>query len=93
MGKDKYVAYVSTYTMGGNQYGIKIYDVDIISLGHEHCHALKETNYNEHKNQLTLGEVIPIFYELINYENNFLKQKCLEYRLFCLKEQKTLASF
>ena len=29
MGKDKYVAYVSTYTMGGNQYGIKIYDVDL----------------------------------------------------------------
>ena len=75
--------YVTTYHIPK-----KIYDVDIISLGHEHCHALKETNYNEHKNQLTLGEVIPIFYELINYENNFLKQKCLEYRLFCLKEQK-----
>ena len=29
MGKDKYVAYVSTYTMGGDQYGIKIYDVDL----------------------------------------------------------------
>ena len=29
MEKEKYVAYVSTYTMGGNQYGIKIYDVDL----------------------------------------------------------------
>lgn len=29
MEKEKYVAYVSTYTMGGDQYGIKIYDVDM----------------------------------------------------------------
>ena len=29
MGKEKYVAYVSTYTMGGDQHGIKIYDVDM----------------------------------------------------------------
>ena len=29
MGKEKYVAYVSAYTMGGDQYGIKIYDVDL----------------------------------------------------------------
>lgn len=29
MKKEKYVAYVSTYTMGKNQYGIKIYDVDL----------------------------------------------------------------
>ena len=29
MGKDRYVAYVSTYTMGGDQHGIKIYDVDM----------------------------------------------------------------
>ena len=29
MEKEKYVAYVSTYTMGGDQYGIKIYDVDL----------------------------------------------------------------
>ena len=28
MAKDKYVAYVSTYTMGDN-HGIKIYDVDM----------------------------------------------------------------
>ena len=28
MKNDKYVAYVSTYTMGDN-YGIKIYDVDM----------------------------------------------------------------
>ena len=29
MEMEKYVAYVSTYTMGGDQYGIKIYDVDM----------------------------------------------------------------
>ena len=28
MSADKYVAYVSTYTMGGN-HGIKVYDVDV----------------------------------------------------------------
>lgn len=69
---------------------IKTYDIDIISLGHEHCHTLKETNYIEHKNQLIIGEVIPIFYELINYENNPLKIKHLEYRLFWLTEQKEI---
>ena len=36
--------------------------IDIIGLGHEHCHALKETNYLEHKNGLVCGEIIPIFY-------------------------------
>ena len=66
----------------------KIHNIDIISLGHEHCHTLKETNYEEHKNQLVLGEVIPIFYELIDYENSKLKIKHLEYRLFWLTEQK-----
>ena len=59
----------------------KIYDVDVICLGHEYCHALKETNLKEYRNTLILGEVIPIFYELINYENDFLRQKFLEYRL------------
>ena len=70
----------------------KILNTDIINLGHEHCHALKETNYIEHKNQLILGEVIPIFYELINYEFDYLKEKHLEYRLFWLTEQKEIYS-
>lgn len=68
----------------------KIHNIDIICLGHEHCHALKETDYTEHKNYLILGEVIPIFYELINYENDFLKEKHLEYRLVWLKNQKDI---
>lgn len=68
----------------------KIHNIDIISLGHEHCHALKETNLKEHQNQLISGEIIPIFYELINFEFNFLKEKYLEYRLFWLKEQKEI---
>ena len=38
----------------------KLYDVDIINLGHEYCHMLKETNLLEHKNALVLGEVIPM---------------------------------
>jgi len=60
----------------------KIYNIDIVALGHEHCHALKENNYKEHKNSLALGEVIPIFYEIINYENDFLRKKHLQQRLF-----------
>lgn len=67
-----------------------IHDIDIVSLGHEHCHALKETNYYEHKNGLVLGEVIPIFYELVDYENNFLKEKHLQYRLYWLNKQKNI---
>ena len=32
MGKDKYVAYVSTYTIGNkDKYGIRIYDVDLLN--------------------------------------------------------------
>ena len=53
------------------------YEIDIISLGHEHCHALKDSNYLEHQYIYVLGETIPIFYELINYEHNFLKQQNL----------------
>lgn len=77
--------YISAYHMPK-----KIYIVDIISLGHEHCHALKETNYKEHQNALIIGEVIPIFYELINYENDFLRIKYLQNRLFFLNEQKEI---
>ncbi len=34
-------------------------------LGHEHLHALKETNYQEYVNSQRLADVIPLFYELV----------------------------
>lgn len=48
-----------------------VYDIDVYTLTHEHCHSLKDTNPLEAKNNLIFGEVIPIFYELftLDYEN------------------------
>lgn len=40
-----------------------------IFLGHELIHAIKDTNYPEFQLLLTLGEVIPNFYEFIIAEN------------------------
>jgi len=48
-----------------------VYDIDVYTLTHEHCHGLKDTNPLEAKNNLIFGEVIPIFYELftLDFEN------------------------
>lgn len=67
-----------------------LYDIDTIFLGHEHCHALKESNYEERKYGLILSEVIPIFYELIDYENDILRQKVLERRIHALNQDKNI---
>ena len=67
-----------------------IYEIDIVMLGHEYCHSLKETNVLEYKNNLLFGEVIPIFYELIDYENDFLRQNHLQFRLFWLTREKEI---
>lgn len=53
------------------------------SLVHEHIHALKDTNYNEYKNGLTLGETLPIFMEFIMFDNvDILRKSILRDRLF-----------
>lgn len=43
----------------------KYNQVSPIFLGHEHIHALKETNYQEYKDTQRIGDVIPLFYELL----------------------------
>ncbi len=56
-------------------------------LGHEHIHALKETNYEEYIDSQVLGDVIPIFYELLMAEEYpALKTTIYKYRLLSLKE-------
>lgn len=74
------------------QYNIPkiIYDSDITFLSHEHCHSLKDTNYEEYINLYTLGEIIPIFYELIaNEQNDAIKRRILQIRMHYLHSNKT----
>lgn len=63
---------------------------NIITLIHEHCHALKDTNYKEHADTFVTGEVIPMFFELINYENDELRKITLQNRLHGLANSKDL---
>lgn len=64
------------------------HDVDSVFLGHEHCHATKDTNYMEFQRALILDEVIPIFFELMGYENDRLRKKTLFRRLLALNYNK-----
>lgn len=60
-----------------------------LHLGHEHIHALKETNYEEYIDGQILGDVIPIFYELLmsdKYEET--KKMIMLFRISSLKEDK-----
>ncbi len=60
-----------------------------LHIGHEHIHALKETNYDEYIDGQILGDVIPIFYELL-VSDKFLETKkmIMLFRLSSLKEDK-----
>jgi len=63
----------------------QIYECSAINYGHEVFHALKDSNYNEHKNSYTLGETIPLFYELISLNNGDIYSKdMIKMRLFLL---------
>ncbi len=60
-----------------------------LHIGHEHIHALKETNYEEYIDGQILGDVIPIFYELLmsdKYEE--MKKLIMSFRLASLKADK-----
>lgn len=60
-----------------------------LHIGHEHIHVLKETNYEEYIDSQILGDVIPMFYELLmcdKYED--MKKLIMSFRLFSLKEDK-----
>lgn len=67
----------------------ELYELSSYHLAHEHIHALKETNYNEYKNCITLGEVIPLFYELMIYNpDEILKKELLKFRMFWILNNK-----
>ncbi len=42
-----------------------VYSNDIYTFGHECCHALKDTQFEEQRNSFVTGEVVPLFYELV----------------------------
>ena len=44
---------------------LKLDELSSLFLGHELICAIKDTNYKEFKNQLCLGEVVPMFYEML----------------------------
>ena len=59
-----------------------VYELSMYHMAHEHIHALKETNYNEYKNGITIGETIPIFLEFIIYhQNRVLSDELIKTRL------------
>ena len=58
-----------------------------IHLGHEHIHAMKETNYEEYKDGQVLGDVITMLYEFILADTHpELKKDIYRFRLSTLKE-------
>ena len=59
-----------------------LYEYSVYIFSHEHLHALKETRYLEWKDSNIIGEVIPLFYELvISSEEDILKKQLLTARL------------
>lgn len=59
-----------------------LYEISGYFFGHEQLHALKDVNYQEYINQRTLGEVIPIFYELMIYSpEKMIKKEVLKVRI------------
>lgn len=59
-------------------------------LGHEHIHALKETNYLEYIDGFVLGDVITMLYEFILADKYpELKKEIYRFRLSSLKEDYT----
>lgn len=62
-----------------------LFEYCIFRLDHEHIHALKETNYEEYKNAFVIGEVIPMFFELIMFDpRNIIKRELVKDRISSL---------
>lgn len=56
-------------------------------LGHEHIHALKETNYSEYVDGFVIGDVITMLYEFIMADTYpEMKSEIYRFRLSSLKE-------
>lgn len=67
----------------------KLFECSMYYMLHEYMHALKDTNYNEHIYGYVLGETIPLFCELLFFdENNFIKNQLLKSRLYDLYHSK-----
>lgn len=68
----------------------KLYESSIYGLTHELVHSLKETSYSEYADALTLGEVIPLFYELISFNaSDRVKKDFIRSRLLSLLNNKS----
>lgn len=66
-----------------------LYEISIYYFAHEHIHALKETNYEEYRDGMTLGETIPIFFEFLIYKpDEILKKELIKIRLNALLSNK-----
>ena len=66
-----------------------LYELSIYYFAHEHIHALKETNYKEYQDGITLGETIPIFFELLIYNpEELLRKELIKIRLKVLLNNK-----
>jgi len=60
----------------------QLYELSIYLLCHEHVHSLKDTNYTEYQSGMILGEVLPIFYELLIYTpRDILKKELIKIRM------------
>lgn len=58
-----------------------------LHLGHEHIHALKETNYSEYVDGFIIGDVITMLYEFIMADTYpEMKSEIYRFRLSSLKE-------
>lgn len=58
-----------------------------LHLGHEHIHALKETNYDEYVDGFIIGDVITMLYEFIMADTYpEMKNEIYKFRLYSLKE-------
>ena len=70
---------------------IKFDEVSPLWIAHENIHALKETNYDEYVDGQILGDVIPMFLELViaNKVSNDKASALLRNRLFLLKNEYT----
>ena len=66
-----------------------IYQLSVYHMAHEHIHALKETNYAEYKDGITLGETVPLFLELIIYNpDEVLTKELIKFRMKSLLHNK-----
>lgn len=59
-----------------------------IFLTHEFIHGLKDVNYNEYILVNSLGDVIPLFYEMIQVENDVRKKEFLNIRMNLLNNER-----